>query len=93
MDHELDAGDLDAIRELRSSPGQVLVYMRITDQIQLRQAKLEQPLDHDRTNVLRGEIAGLRTALELPEILEGEARVNVESAPLSRYAKEQQHGR
>jgi hypothetical protein len=93
MDHELDSGDLDAIRELRGLRGYTLLFIRISDQIKLRVAKLEQLLPLDETNVLRGEIAGLKLALEIPQILEDEARVNVESAPLQRYVKEKPHGR
>jgi len=76
MEHVLDSGDLDNIRETRATLGHALIFLRISDEIRRCQEKLEQPLTEQQTNSLRGQIAGLRTARELPQIIETEAENN-----------------
>jgi hypothetical protein len=84
--HQLDASDLDAIRELTASAGHALVHMRISSEITRLREELERPQTEDRTNVLRGMITGLRTALEIPGIIEDEA-FKIVSVKGLRYAR------
>jgi len=80
MEHVLDSTDLDNIRELRALPGYSLVFIRTTDEIKRLQIKLEHPQTEQDSNILRGELAGLRLSLEIPQILEDEANANVTNA-------------
>lgn len=71
---------LDDIIELRASDGHAHVQARIGEQIRRVSQKLEQRVDEAETNYLRGQIAGLRTALVIPEIIETEARQQPKAA-------------
>lgn len=94
MPHELDSDDLDAVRELRGKRGYTLVFIRQSDEIKRLVEELIKPAGQiDRSEFIRGQIAGLRTALEIPQILEDEARVNAEIAPLKRYIEKENRGR
>jgi hypothetical protein len=65
---------LDELLELRASAGHAIVEARINAEIHRCRMLLELPADEARTNFHRGQIAGLRTALNIPQILEDEAK-------------------
>lgn len=69
-------GDLDDVQELQNHPGWVLVRRRVLDAIGELQELLENVSDEAATNLRRGQIAGLRTALAIPGILENEAKTS-----------------
>jgi len=75
QDELLDSGDKDSIEELLISPGYALVRKRIQDEIARLQATLEGDLEMPATYKVRGQIAGFRTALSIPEILISEVPV------------------
>lgn len=79
MPHILDGSDLDAIIELRGLRGYTLMFLRISDSIKFAQAKLEQADTTDaKSHHLRGQIEAYRTCLQIPEIIEAEARKSIE---------------
>jgi len=73
-DDGYDSGDLDAIRELEASPGYSLVRGRLLEELERKRSELERPADGEKTAMLRGAIAQLRTVLSVPEILQSEIR-------------------
>lgn len=76
MPNDLNESDLDAIREVRAQRGYTLIFKRTTEVSKLDIEKLVR--GDGEADYLRGRIAGLRLSLEIPEILETEARQNVE---------------
>lgn len=78
MPQDLDNGDLDSIREVRQMQGHKLILLRTSDTISREIEGLVQFGSVDKTDFIRGKIAGLRTALEIPQILEDEAKQNVQ---------------
>jgi len=71
----LDSADLDALRELEQSPGYILVMERIFETIKKKRDDLER-ID-SRGDLLRGELSGLRLALNIPAILKEEIKNSV----------------
>ncbi len=67
-----DSADVDAIAELKVSLGWTHVEERIRQELVRRQEELEQLCDPPLTNYIRGQIASLRTVLDIPAILEDE---------------------
>ena len=74
----LDGVDADHLTQTVASEGWQLIRQRIERTLELKQGELEQPLDPVRTATVRGEIAGLKLALTVPEILTAEAKRNHE---------------
>ncbi len=74
----LDSADLDSLQELEQSPGYALFAKRINEQIQRQCAALELPQSEQMTANLRGNIWALRLVLEIPSILKGEVKTEIE---------------
>lgn len=73
-DRTLQPEDAEAIQETCATPGHHLIENRLRETIKREQSALEMPSDEMTTNIRRGKIAGLRIALDLPQILEDEAK-------------------
>lgn len=73
-DERYSSADLDAVLELRQSPGFALVTRRIEDELERRRNALEKPGDVEGTAHLRGYIEALRIILRVPQTLEDEIR-------------------
>lgn len=72
----LDGFDAEAVREMTESGGWRLVRSRIEKTLVEKMEALVNPSSEVETAKLRGEIAGLRTALRIPEILQSEGQKN-----------------
>lgn len=72
-----DSAEMDALREMLRSPAWGLMIGRIHAEIDRRHWELEKPLDIEKTSTLRGLIAGLRIALNVPIILIDEIKAGL----------------
>lgn len=69
-----DSADLDAVQSLVRERGYELLRKRVEQTRQQLVERLIQPSDAEITANLRGQIAGIDLALELPKILEQDIR-------------------
>lgn len=76
---KLDGIDAEQIQDTLESPGWQLIRQRIERTLVGKIGELEKPSDEVTTAQLRGQIAGLRTALNVPDILLNEAKENREN--------------
>lgn len=73
---KLDGIDADHVRETIESPGWQLIRQRIERELSLKIAELVRPLDPVKTAQVRGMIEAFKTALDIPRILQAEAKEN-----------------
>ena len=66
--------DAELVRETLASQGWQLIRERIERAAAIKASELLQPLDQVKTATLRGEVAGLKLALEIPAIVMQEAK-------------------
>ncbi len=64
-----DDVDREHLQEVLDSNGYRILTAHITDTIEQQRTHLEQPADEARTAFTRGQIAGLRLALKIPDML------------------------
>ena len=69
-----DSAELDAIKELKHSPGYALVVERITEELERNRIELEFRATPELTEFIRGYIKALRIVLMIFEILENELK-------------------
>lgn len=78
MDEKLTSESLDAIHELRHSPGWHLLIGRIIPERDRKCQELERAGTTERTSDFnRGFVAALRMVLRLPELIEDDAKAEV----------------
>lgn len=73
---KLDSLDAERVEETIRTPGWQLIGERIAVELQRHRLALENPQTEAETATLRGRIAGLKTALEVPGILMREGKEN-----------------
>lgn len=69
-----DSGDLDAIRELKHSPGFALYSKRVNEELERRRLELETAEKHE---YVRGLVRSLRIVIDIPAFLEDEIKSQV----------------
>jgi len=69
-----DSAELDAIKELRRSPGYQLVETRIKEELHRKRLLLEMQGPELPFAKTQGYIEALKTVLAIPEILENELK-------------------
>ena len=72
----LDGIDAEHVRQTCESPGWQLIRQRIERTTSLKVTELLQPLDPVKTAKVRGMIEALNLALDIPRILQQEAKEN-----------------
>lgn len=77
----LEPADADDIAETLDSRGYRQIALRLHQTIEDHRIQLEAKMEERETNFQRGVIAGLRTALQIPEILQSEARRHEQQHP------------
>ena len=69
MKEAYDSGHLEALEECIRSEGYKLIAKRIQATAQAKFRDLVRPVPPQESDILRGAIAGLELALEVPDIL------------------------
>ncbi len=77
-EQSIDSGDLDALKELEQSPGYWLFKQRILDELERLRNDLEQMQPEILAQLTRGKINALRLVLQIPSILIGEVKTELE---------------
>lgn len=72
----LDGIDAEHVRQTVESPGWQLIRQRIERTISLKVSELLQPLEPVKTTQVRGMIEALTLVLDIPRILQAEAKEN-----------------
>ena len=73
MTEPWDSGHLDAINELKESPGYALVVERIQETLE----QLRNDLEKGASDSTRGQCKALRMVLTIPEILKSEIQASL----------------
>jgi hypothetical protein len=70
VSHRPDAGDLEELQDTVRSPGYSQIRTHLARLVEAKLRELVKPSDAEATARLRGEIAGLQIALEVPTELQ-----------------------